>query len=109
MNEANEQFNNGDSFPSLLPDVPSEVAQEFLLGLNDGKNGRVVDADAVIAEGRRLIILYQENKNGLLSNIAVIPAVCGLIDGIPIEDMEAWEDAQNEGIQLPEPKPRRIE
>jgi hypothetical protein len=40
---------------------------------------------------------------------ANIPVVSGPIVGIPIEEMEAWEDAQNDGIEVAEPKPRRIE
>jgi hypothetical protein len=40
---------------------------------------------------------------------ANIPVVSGPVVGIPIEEMEAWEDAQNQGIELPEPRPRRIE
>ncbi len=38
-----------------------------------------------------------------------IPVHKGPIIGIPITEMEAWEDAQNNGVDLPEPKARKIE
>jgi hypothetical protein len=109
VNEALEQVNEDPGAPSLLPGVPSEVAQEFLRGLDDVRNGRIVDTDTVIAEGRWMITQYREKKRQFRPQTAKIPVVSGVISGVPIEEMEAWEEAQNKGIDLPEPKARRIE
>jgi hypothetical protein len=47
---------------SVIPGVPNSVAVPFLRGLDDVRNGRVVDGDAVLAESRALLARYRRNK-----------------------------------------------
>ena len=47
---------------SVLPGVPNSIAVPFLRGLDDVRNGRVVDGDAVLAESRALLARYRQKK-----------------------------------------------
>jgi hypothetical protein len=47
---------------SVIPGVPNSVAVPFLCGLDDVRNGRVVDGDAVLAESRALLGRYRRIK-----------------------------------------------
>jgi hypothetical protein len=46
----------------VIPGVPNSVAVPFLHGLDDVRNGRFVDGDAVLAESRALLGRYRRNK-----------------------------------------------
>ena len=66
-----------------------------------------------IAEGSAVVGKQRKQGSANVASAAKlranIPVKNGAIIGIPIEDMEAWEDAQNNGIDTPEPEPRQIE
>ena len=47
---------------AMIPGVPNSIAAPFLRGLDDVRNGRVVDGDAVLAESRALLARYRRNK-----------------------------------------------
>jgi hypothetical protein len=51
-----------DHGSSVIPGVPDAIALPFLRGLDEAKQGRVVDGDAVIAESRALLSRYRQNK-----------------------------------------------
>lgn len=60
---AQDEMFEGDVNPaSPIPGVPHQIAQAFLRGLDDVKNGRLVDSEATILEGRRRLAEHRAQK-----------------------------------------------